>query len=144
MSTGEERRHHPRAEAAIEVRSRLLDPSELPMLATPQGRPDPPIPQLRLIKDGVQVNHLSSVNLSLGGLSAGGELEIDAKQAYAKGSVVVVEFDLADGQSAVRAVAQVTWSESGDGLVRMGLMFLVITDSAFMRIQDYVFRHSPS
>jgi hypothetical protein len=140
MAGEDDRRFHPRANTAIEVRSRLLDPSELPLLASSLGRPDPPIPQLHLVKSGTHVTHLASVNLSLGGLSAGGDLEIDAEQAYAKGADVVVEFDLKDGQPLVRAVAQVVWTQMESGRVQMGLMFLLITDSAFMRIQDYIQR----
>ena len=143
-SEEEDRRNHPRANAAIEVRSRLLDPSELPLLASSLGRPDPSVPQLHLVKAGTRVTHLASVNLSLGGLSASGDLEIDADKAYAKGADIVVEFDLKDDQPMVRAVAQVMWSDQKGSKVQMGLMFLLITDSAYMRIQDYVQRHLDS
>lgn len=141
MTDGEDRRYHPRATTTIEVWSRLLEPSELPMLASSLGRPDPPIPQLHMVKGGTRITHLASVNLSAGGLSASGDLEIDSDKAYAKGADVVVEFDLKDGQGPVRAVAQVMWTEKAGSKVRMGLMFLLITDSSFMRIQDHVHLH---
>jgi len=141
MSNGEERRYHPRAATSIEVRSRLLEPSELPMLASSLGRPDPPIPQLHMVNANARLTHLASVNLSAGGLSASGDLEIASEKAYAKGADVVVEFDLKDGEEPVRAVAQVMWSEQAGGKIRMGLMFLLITDAAFLRIQDHVHRH---
>lgn len=141
MSNGEDRRYHPRASMTIEVRSRLLEPSELPLLASSLGRPDPPIPQLHMVNTSARLTHLASVNLSAGGLSASGDLEIDSDKAYAKGADVVVEFDLKDGEGPLRAVAQVMWSEQADRKVHMGLMFLLITDAAFMRIQEHVHRH---
>jgi hypothetical protein len=141
MPDNNDKRLHPRVNAALVVRSRQLDPSELPLLASSLGRPDPPIPSLNLVKNGVQVTHLSAANLSLGGLSAAGDLEIDAEKAYAKGTDLVVEFDLGDGEPPVRAVAQVMWTQGQGDLTAMGLMFLLISDSAFMRIQDYVAKH---
>jgi hypothetical protein len=131
-------RRHPRVDAHLVVRSRQLDPSELPILASSLGRPDPPIPQLNVVRSGARITQLTSVNLSLGGLSTGGDLEIDSERTYAKGSDVVVEFELNDGQPPVRAVAQVMWNTNAEGRHLMGLMFLLISDSAFMRIQDFV------
>jgi hypothetical protein len=113
----------------------------LPLLASSLGRPDPPIPALNLVKNGIHVTHLSAANLSLGGISAAGDLEIDAEKAYAKGTDLVVEFDLGDGETPVRAVAQVMWTRPQGDLTAMGLMFLLISDAAFMRIQDYVAKH---
>lgn len=141
MPDDKDRRLHPRVNAALVVRSRLLDPSELPMLASSLGRPDPPIPALTMVRSGTQVTHLSTANLSLGGISAAGDLEIDADRAYAKGTDLVVEFDLDDGQPSVRAVAQVMWTSPQGDLTAMGLMFLLIADSAYMRIQDYLAKH---
>jgi hypothetical protein len=144
MSNGEERRLHPRVAGSLPVRSRLLDPHELPLIASSLGRPDPPIPSLNLVKIGAKVAQVTSVNLSLGGLSASGDLEISGERAYAKGADVVVELDLPDGQPPVRAVAQVVWSRNVEGVYQMGLMFLLIADADFMRIQDYLSRRLPS
>jgi hypothetical protein len=138
MTQQDDRRTHPRVDAHLVVRSRQLDPSELPILASSLGRPDPPIPALNVVKNGARITQMATVNLSLGGLSAGGDLEIDSEKGYAKGSDVVVEFELNDGQPPVRAVAQVMWDTNADGRHFMGLMFLLISDSAFMRIQDFV------
>lgn len=138
MPTEDERRLHPRVDATLHVRSRLITAQELPLLASSLGRPDPPIPALNVTKAGSRVTQVSSVNLSLGGLSAAGDLEIEAAHPYAKGADVVVEIDLPDGQPPVRAVAQVMWSGAESGKQRMGLMFLLISDSAYMRIQDYL------
>lgn len=141
MSEQDDRRTHPRVDAHLVVRSRLLDPSELPILASSLGRPDPPIPQLNMVRSGARVTQLAAVNLSLGGLSTGGDLEIDSEKGYPKGADVVVEFELNDGEAPVRAVAQVMWNTSSDGRHLMGLMFLLISDSAFMRIQDFVHKN---
>jgi hypothetical protein len=140
MSQGEERRHYPRAETSIEVRTRPLAADELPLLAG-VGRPDPPVPKVERGPSPGFVR-LATLNLSLGGISAEGELELEsAASYYGSGAIVVVEFDLPDG--AVRAVAQVTRSGASGGRFRLGLRFLLITDSAFMRLQDHVLRRPP-
>ena len=136
----DDRRTHPRVNAALVVRSRPLDHSELPLLASSLGRPDPPIPALNMVKNGAQVTHLSTANLSLGGISAAGDLEINSERPMAKGTDLVVEFDLNDGEPPVRAVAQVMWTKPQGDLTAIGLMFLLISDAAFMRIQDFVAR----
>ena len=138
MTEDLEKRLHPRVDAALVIKSRVLDPSELPILASSLGRPDPPIPQLNVIRNNGKLINLASVNLSLGGLSASGDLELDSKNAWPKGADMVVEFDLKDEQPPVRAVAQVMWSRQADGQHHVGLMFLLIADSAFMRIQDFI------
>lgn len=138
MPTDDERRLRPRVPANLVVRSRLIDPQELPLLASALGRPDPPIPALNVVKAGAKVIQVSTVNLSLGGLSAAGDLEIASEREYTKGADLVVEIDLPDEQPPVRAVAQVMWNSTAEGEHRMGLMFLLIADAAFMRIQDYL------
>jgi hypothetical protein len=137
-TSDDERRLHPRLHTKLSVRSRLLDPHELPLLASSLGRPDPPIPALNLIKAGSRVLQVNTINLSLGGLSASGDLEIDSDREFAKGADLVVEIDLPDGQPPVRAVAQVMWDRRQDERHNLGLMFLLIADSAFMRMQDYL------
>jgi hypothetical protein len=134
----DERRLHQRVSTQLSVRSRLIDPHELPMLASSLGRPDPPIPALNLIKAGSKVSQVNSINLSLGGLSASGDLEINSERAYTKGADLVVEIDLPDEQPPVRAVAQVMWTREEGGHHHMGLMFLLIADSAYLRIQDHL------
>jgi hypothetical protein len=138
MTEEQDRRLHPRVDSALHVRSRQLDPHELPLIASSLGRPDPPIPALNLVKSGSKITQVTSINLSLGGLSAGGDLQISGDRAYARGADVVVEIDLPDDQPPVRAVAQVMWNKDEAGMHQMGLMFLLISDSAFMRIQDYL------
>lgn len=138
MPEDDERRLRPRVDANLVVRSRLIDPQELPLLASSLGRPDPPIPALNVVKAGTRVIQVNAVNLSLGGLSAAGDLEIASEREYTKGADLVVEIDLPDGQDPVRAVAQVMWNVTGGGEHRMGLMFLLISDAGFMRIQDYL------
>lgn len=137
--SGAERRVHPRLDVKLQVRSRLLTPSELPQLAQGLGMAEPPIPQLHLVKTGSRVSQLASVNLSAGGLSAEGDLEMEGGQAFSKGTDLVVEFDLPDGGGPVRAVAQVMWMRpSPEGKPQAGLMFLLIAESSLARIQDFV------
>lgn len=138
MPEDDERRLRPRVDANLVVRSRLIDPQELPLLASSLGRPDPTIPALNVVKSGTRVIQVNTVNLSLGGLSAAGDLEIASEREYTKGADLVVEIDLPDGQDPVRAVAQVMWNSTAGGEHRMGLMFLLISDAGFMRIQDYL------
>lgn len=142
MPENDERRLHPRVDSRLQVRSRQLDPHELPLIASSLGRPDPPIPALNLVKAGSKITQVTSINLSLGGLSAAGDLEISGDRAYAKGADLVVEVDLADGQPPIRAVAQVMWNKDESGQHQMGLMFLLIADSAYLRIQDHVNRQA--
>jgi hypothetical protein len=97
---------------------------------------------LNLIKAGSRVIQVSSINLSLGGLSAAGDLEISGDRAFAKGADLVVEIDLPDGQPPVKAVAQVMWNKDNAGKHEMGLMFLLVADSAYLRIQDHVSRQA--
>lgn len=138
MPTDDERRLHPRVDSTLSVRSRLIDPHELPLLASALGRPDPPIPALNLVRAGTRIVQVSSINLSQGGLSAEGDLEIDSERLYTKGADLVVEIDLPDGEGPIRAVAQVMWNREENGRHHMGLMFLLITDASYMRIQDHL------
>ena len=140
MPENDDRRLHPRVDSRLHVRSRQLDPHELPLIASSLGRIDTPIPALNLIKAGSKVTQVTTINLSLGGLSAAGDLEISGDRAYSKGADLVVEVDLGDDQPPIRAVAQVMWNKDGDGRHEMGLMFLLIADSAYLRIQDHVNR----
>ena len=125
-------------DVTLKVRSRLLSPAELPQLAQGLGMADPPIPQLHLVKTGSRVAQMASVNLSAGGLSAEGDLELEGEQAYSKGTDLVVEFDLPDGQPPVRAVAQVMWTKPAGGRTGAGLMFLLIGEASLDRIQNFV------
>lgn len=134
----DERRLHPRIFDKLTIRSRLIDPHELPLLASSLGRPDPPIPALNLVKYGTKISQVSSINLSLGGLSVSGDLEMDSAKPYAKGSDLVVEIELPDGEPPVRAVAQVMWVVQEEERYNVGLMFLLIADTAYMRIQDHL------
>lgn len=134
----DDRRLHPRVFEKLTIRSRMIDPHELPLLASSLGRPDPPIPALNLVKYGTKISQVSSINLSLGGLSASGDLEIDSDRAYTKGADLVVEIELPDGEAPVRAVAQVMWVNQEGNRHHLGLMFLLIADSAYRRIQDYL------
>jgi Tfp pilus assembly protein PilZ len=141
MSDGSERRLHTRVDANLVVRSRALDLSELPLLASGLGKDDPAIPPLNLLKTHQRVTQFTSVNLSLGGFSVNGDLTLNAEKPYSHGSDVVLEFDLLDGKTPVRAVAQVMWVRPDEDRHQMGLMFLLIAHDSYERIQAFVHRH---
>lgn len=138
MPTDDERRLHPRVDAPLTVRTRLITPQELPLLASALGQADPPIPDLNLVRAGSKITQVTSINLSLGGLSASGDLEISGDRAYTRGADVVVELELPDGEPPMRAVAQVMWNRDEGGKHQMGLMFLLVAEAAYQRMQAYL------
>jgi Tfp pilus assembly protein PilZ len=123
------------------VRSRALDLTELPLLANALGKEDPPIPPLSVIKASQRVSQFTSVNLSLGGFSVNGDLTLDTEKPYVKGTDVVLEFDLLDGQAPIRSVAQVMWvrpDREHPERHQVGLMFLLLPHASYDRIQAFV------
>lgn len=138
LPPGAERRKFPRLDVALKVRSRLLSPAELPQLAQGLGLANPPIPALNMVKTGSRVSQMASVNLSAGGLSAEGDLQLEGEQAYSKGTDLVVEFDLPGDPLPVRAVAQVMWTKPSGGRTAAGLMFLLIGEESLKRIEAFV------
>lgn len=133
-----EKRRFARAAASLQIRSRLLDPSELPQLASGLGQAEPSIPQMHLVNSGTRIAQLASVNISGGGLSAEGDLNLLGGKPFSKGTDLVVEFDLPDGKPPVRAVAQVMWTRLEGERPQTGLMFLLIGESELQRIQAFV------
>ncbi len=121
----------------LDVRCRILQPLELVQVAGSLGKVDPQIPALSLGSSGI--SRMSSVNLSKGGLSAEGDLQLDSEQSFAKGTDLVVEFDLPDQQGPVRAVAQVMWAGGSEGEKKSaGLMFLLISDANTRRLEALI------
>jgi hypothetical protein len=143
MSDPSDRRVHARVDAHLVVRSRVLDLSELPQLASALGKTNPDIPALNVVRSGTRVSQFTTVNLSLGGLSAGGDLTLDTEAPYQQGADVVVEFDLVDSLPPVRAVAQVMWVRPDGERHQVGLMFLLIGEEALERIQAFVRKNLP-
>lgn len=132
-----DRREHVRVAMQLQVRCRQLQSLELAQVAGSLGKSDPPIPALSLGNSGI--SRMSSVNVSKGGLSAEGDLQLDGEQSFAKGTDLVVEFDLPDGKGPVRAVAQVMWAVGGgEGKKMAGLMFLLISDHNTQRLQALI------
>ena len=141
MSDGSERRLHTRVDVNLVVRSRALDLSELPLLASALGKDDPPIPPLALVRSSSRVAQFTSSNLSLGGFSVNGDMTLDTEKPYAVGTDVVMEFDLLDGKAPIRAVSQVMWvkpDKEDKERHHVGLMFLLIAHEAYERIQAFV------
>jgi hypothetical protein len=141
MPDESERRVHQRVDVNLVVRSRALDLTELPLLANALGKEDPPIPPLNFLKASHRVSQFTSVNLSLGGFSVNGDLTLDIEKPYVKGTDLVLEFDLLDGHSPVRAVAQVMRvqpDKEHPELHQVGLMFLLLAQNGYERIQAFV------
>jgi Tfp pilus assembly protein PilZ len=127
------------------VRSRAMDLTELPLLANALGKEEPTIPPLNLVKTSHRVTQFTSVNLSLGGFSVNGDLTLDTEKPYARGSDVILEFDLLDGQPPIQAVAQVMWvrpDKDEPERHQVGLMFLAIAHSSYDRIHAFVQKHT--
>ena len=133
-----ERRRHPRVIAHLAVRSRPLEAGELGSLLNGLGEADPKIPVL-----GMKTSHggmqMATTNLSVGGLSATGDLQVVGENAVPKGSDILVEMDMNDGQEPLRAIAQVMWSAPTQGGKHLaGMMFAVISEANLERIRKYV------
>lgn len=147
MPDGSERRLHQRVDVNLVVRSRTLDLSELPLLANALGNENPPIPPLNLIRSSNRVSHFTSVNVSLGGFSVSGDLTLDTEKPYKQGDDLVLEFNLLDDQEPVRAVAQVMWvrpDREDPTRHGVGLMFLLISQISYERIQAFVHKNLAS
>ena len=134
-----ERRKHPRVVAQMSVRSRALEHGEMGSLLGSIGDGDVILPALGLKKSRSGTWAMASTTLSAGGLSAAGDLQMLGEQALAKGTDLMVEVELNDGQEPLRAVAQVMWTRPAEGgKVLAGMMFVIISDSNLERIQKQV------
>ena len=137
--TESERRKHPRVVAHLAVRSRPLDKAELGSLLNGLGDSDPKLPSLGLKKGHGGTMSMATSSLSVGGLSASGDLQVVGENAVTKGADVMVEIDMDDGLEPLRAIAQVMWSApSGGGKHLAGMMFVVISEANLERIRKQV------
>ena len=137
-TTGDERRRHTRVTAKMTVRSRPLDGGELGMLLGSLGDTDPKLPALGL-KKSKQGWVMASTNLSTGGLSATGDLQVIGDTELAKGGDLMIEVDMNDGEEPLRAIAQVMWSAPAEGgKFLAGMMFVIISESNLERIRRQV------
>lgn len=142
MSSAEsDRRKHPRVIAHLAIRSRPLESGEVGSLLNGLGNEEPVIPVLGMKQGKGGALTMATTNLSVGGLSATGDLQVIGDTQLAKGSDIMVEMDMDDQQEPMRAIAQVMWSvPSGDGKFLAGMMFVVISENNLERIRKYVSR----
>ena len=134
-----DRRRFPRVVAHLAVRSRALEPGEIGSLLNGLGDVDPVLPAIGMKKSKGGAMVMATTNLSVGGLSATGDLQVLGDNALGKGSDIMVEMDMADGLEPVRAIAQVMWSApNGSGKYLAGMMFVVISEGNLDRIRRYV------
>jgi hypothetical protein len=134
-----DRRKHPRVIAHLAVRSRPLEAGEVGSLLNGLGDVDPKIPVLGMKSGKGGALTMAATNLSVGGLSATGDLQVVGDQQLAKGMDVMVEMDMNDLKEPLRAIAQVMWSvPSTDGKYLAGMMFVVISEDNLERIRKYV------
>lgn len=85
-------------------------------------------------------------NLSQGGLSFSGDLQLLGDRRIERGKKLLVEFQLPAEPDVVRAVAVVAWSIEGKGAhgkFTAGLMFLGIAPQDLDKIQRYIESQSP-
>lgn len=138
-SNAADRRNHPRVIAHLAVRSRPLEHGEVGALVNGLGVEDPQLPTLGMKKSSSGAWTMASTNLSVGGLSATGDLQVIGDKPLAKGMDIMVELDMNDSQEPVRAIAQVMWgSKTSDGKYLAGMMFVVISENNLERIRKYV------
>jgi hypothetical protein len=135
-------RRHERVRAELSVSFRELDGAEAETLSAhlpmgEAGEPQLPAPS----ENGGTTGHTE--NLSLGGLSLTGDLQILGEKHLAKGRRLLVEFHLPGDVSAppVRALAVVAWCLEGNGphgKFTAGIMFLGIQPDDLVRIGEYI------
>lgn len=134
-----DRRRHPRVIAHLAVRSRPLAAGEVGSLLNGLGDTNPDIPVLGMKKSAGGALSMATTNLSVGGLSATGDLQVIGDTMVPKGSDIMVEMELNDGKEPVRAIAQVMWAApTGDSKYLAGMMFVVISEDSLERIRKYV------
>src|SRR5580700_6508892 len=91
--SGSERRQHPRVLAFLQVRYRPLSHNEVDSLLKGLGDENPTLPALGMKKEAGGSLRMVSTNLSAGGLSAQGDLQILCQDNVGKGTDLVVEMD---------------------------------------------------
>jgi hypothetical protein len=151
MNPADQRRSE-RVRADLAVSFRELDDAEAEQLSQhlPLGEPgEAPFPA-PYAPSGVALPAAASggpqgrsENLSLGGLSLTGDLQILGEKRLVKGRRMLVEFHLPGDSSdePVRALAVVAWCLEGNGphgKFTAGIMFLGIQPGDLLRIQSYV------
>jgi hypothetical protein len=145
-----ENRRANRVTAHFSVSFRELKDDEATALAGMEIMPELPVepptaPQAAPGVPGAEGAGLSE-NLSKGGLSFSGDLQLQGNRHIERGKKLLVEFHLPDESLPVRAVAVVAWSIEGKGehgKFTAGLMFLGIAPGDLDKIQHYIESRSP-
>jgi hypothetical protein len=106
------------------------------------GSPNPRIPELVAVDpDAVSDSgtlKLVSTNISIGGISATGDLDLSGPSTLAIGGDFVVEIDFPDGKGRLRAIARVMWCSEREEGCHAGLMFVAISEESILRIRNYM------
>jgi hypothetical protein len=145
-----ENRRADRITAHFSVSFRELKDDEAAALAGMEAIPElpvepPPAPKAAPGAPGTDGAGLAE-NLSKGGLSFSGDLQLLGNRHIERGKKLLVEFHLPGESQTVRAVAAVAWSIEGKGehgKFTAGLMFLGIAPGDLDKIQRYIESQSP-
>lgn len=135
----QERRRHPRVIAHLPVRTRSVEPGEMGGLLDSIGETDPNLPAMGMKKSRAGAWTMATTNLSVGGISTTGDLQVIGDKPLEKGHDLMVEMDLQDGFEPLRAVAQIMWvAKNSQDRWLAGLMFVIISEPNLDRIRKYV------
>jgi hypothetical protein len=141
----DDRRRLPRAMTQLRVYSRRLLAHELGEMLPTLGSSNPRIPELAVVdtdsSPGPGQLRMVSTNISTGGISATGDLDLTGPDVLEVGGDFVVEIDFPDGQGRLRAIARVMWCSERDDGGRAGLMFVAISEESILRIKNYMLIH---
>lgn len=146
-----EKRRADRVTAHFSVTFKEIDDAEAEVLAgqdilTELPVPVPPAPSSGAPKGPATGGAGLTENLSQGGLSFSGDLQLLGDRRIERGKKLLVEFQLPNEPEVVRAVAVVAWSIEGKGehgKFTAGLMFLGIAPKDLDKIQHYIEKQSP-
>jgi hypothetical protein len=139
-----EKRRANRVTAHFSVTFREINDEDAMALAGMEEMPElpvePPPPPSSAGSAAVEGAGLTE-NLSQGGLSFSGDLQLLGDRRIERGKKLLVEFQLPGESNVVRAVAVVAWSIEGKGehgKFTAGLMFLGIAPDDLAKIHRYI------
>jgi hypothetical protein len=145
-----ENRRANRVTAHFSVTFREINEDEAAALAGMESMPElpvePPLAPQGSVADPAEGAGRSE-NLSQGGLSFSGDLQLLGDRRIERGRKLLVEFQLPGEHQSVRALAVVAWSIEGKGergKFTAGLMFLGIAPQDLDKIQRYIEAQSPN
>ena len=146
-----EKRRADRVTAHFSVTFKEIDDAEADALAGQDILTDLPVPVPAAPAAGPKAASPTegaglTENLSQGGLSFSGDLQLLGDRRIERGKKLLVEFQLPNEPDVVRAVAVVAWNIEGKGShgkFTAGLMFLGIAPKDLDKIQHYIEKQSP-